>query len=478
MYLGLVDAEYRGNPMRESSAQVLPTYYKVVHTVDHHKMPHPLKVTEIRASNIVAGLKLAAMLFDELNDALGTSSLRAISQATLSLVTALQNVRKDKMECIQLTEEIHGVLYAIISLYLKSEMLGSPPLSMLDHIGKFTETIHKIHTYLEAQQEGTRIRNFFRQNELNTLLKDCHAGLQHAMEAFKASPFARLLIELGTSALSDVAKMQKTADNMHKEILEMIASISNGTNSDRASSFKIIFYAPIQAKKFHSRELELESIVKMLCEISARIAILGAGGMGKTTLVRAALHHPDVVARYEHCFFVPCDSATTSLEIAALIGDHIGLNPGKDLRRPFIRYIAAHSTCLLVLDNLETTWEPLESRGAVENLLSCLTDIFHLALMITMRGAERHAAVGWTHPFLPPLQPLSDDAARRTLFDITDNIHDPKDIDQALKLPTTCHWLLISLPIWSTRRAVLLFWLAGQERRRLCFLWAMTIDPI
>ena len=30
--------------------------------------------------------------------------------------------------------------------------------------------------------------------------------------------------------------MQKTADNMHKELLEMISSLSDGTNSDNASS--------------------------------------------------------------------------------------------------------------------------------------------------------------------------------------------------------------------------------------------------
>jgi hypothetical protein len=51
--------------------------------------------------------------------------------------------------------------------------------------------------YLEAQQEGIRIRNLFRQGEVNTLLKDCRAGLQHAMEVFKASIFTTY-VESGT----------------------------------------------------------------------------------------------------------------------------------------------------------------------------------------------------------------------------------------------------------------------------------------
>jgi hypothetical protein len=49
-----------------------------------------------------------------------------------------------------------------------------------------------------------------------------------------------------------------------------------------------------------------------------------------------------------------------------------------------------------------------------------------------MRGSERPAKVAWTHPFLPPLQPLSDDAARQTFIDITDGSADDEDMKQIL----------------------------------------------
>jgi hypothetical protein len=127
----------------------------------------------------------------------------------------------------------------------------------------------------------------------------------------------------------------------------------------------------------------LKEIVKMIHQESPRIAILGTGGMGKTSLAKAALHHPDIAAKYQHCFFVPCDSATTSIELAALIGAHIGLKPGKDLTNPILRYFSGKLTCLLILDNLEITWEPIDSRSSVEELLSLLTNIDHLAFMVS-----------------------------------------------------------------------------------------------
>jgi hypothetical protein len=51
-----------------------------------------------------------------------------------------------------------------------------------------------------------------------------------------------------------------------------------------------------------------------------------------------------------------------------------------------------------------------------------------------MRGAERPGKVCWTRPFLLPLQPLSDDAARKTFVDITDNSHNSNDIARLLSL--------------------------------------------
>jgi hypothetical protein len=106
--------------------------------------------------------------------------------------------------------------------------------------------------------------------------------------------------------------------------------------------------------------------------------------MGKTSLARATLHHPEVTGKYEqHRFFVNCDTASTKVEVAALIGAHLGLKPGKDLTRPVLNYFSSNPACLLILDNLETAWEPRESRGDVEEFLSLLTEVQHLTLMVS-----------------------------------------------------------------------------------------------
>ncbi|KAF8209179.1 hypothetical protein K438DRAFT_1811871 [Mycena galopus ATCC 62051] len=331
-------------------------------------------------------------------------------------------------------ENIHHILYAVVELHIKSETVGSLPPLMLDNIGEFVETLHKIYTFVEAQQQGNKIRHLFRNNEMNKLLQDCHAGLKQAQEMFS--------IQTQMQTLDEIREFRKTANLMHKEMMELIENLSETTVSERSSvylgvnesknssnSFSML---PSKPKIFHGREQELEHILRLIRQQPPRIAILGGGGMGKTSLARAVLHHRDTSSKFEHRFFVSAEAATTSVELAALIGLHVGLKPGQDLTKPVVQYFSRKMSCLLILDNLETVWEPTHSQAGVEEFLSLLTGIEHLALMITMRGSERPAKVAWTHPFLLPLQPLSNDAARQTFIDITDNSNTLEEMEQLL----------------------------------------------
>ncbi|KAJ7602168.1 P-loop containing nucleoside triphosphate hydrolase protein [Mycena polygramma] len=192
---------------------------------------------------------------------------------------------------------------------------------------------------------------------------------------------------------------------------------------------------PSEPKIFHGRDSELSEIFQLFSHGNPRIAILGAGGMGKTALARTVLHHPQITTRYEeHRHFVACDSVATKVELAALLGAHLGLKPGKDLARAVVQYFTGGPPSLLVLDNIETAWEPMECRKEIEEFLSLLTDVDHLALIVTMRGAERPAKVAWSHPFLPPLSPLEQDAARQMFIDIADDVHNQEDVDKVLAL--------------------------------------------
>ncbi|KAJ7288743.1 P-loop containing nucleoside triphosphate hydrolase protein, partial [Mycena rebaudengoi] len=198
-----------------------------------------------------------------------------------------------------------------------------------------------------------------------------------------------------------------------------------------AESFSML---PPSPQIFHGHDLELQDIIKILLQDSARIAILGTGGVGKTSLATAALHDPQVEAKYSHQYFVPCHSSSTCGQLVSTVADHIGVEKGSNLAQKIVHYFNHSPPSLLVLDNLETPWESVSSQSDVEEFLSLLTDAANLGLMITMRGAERPAKVKWTRPFLAPLDPLSASAALQTFVEVADDIHHQDSVKQLLEL--------------------------------------------
>ncbi|KAJ7108402.1 hypothetical protein C8R43DRAFT_1243567 [Mycena crocata] len=382
-------------------------------------MPHSSSAVKTRLEGTIACLTPALEVLNELHDTSGLPFAPVIASTLASLIVKLQTARRNTEECLKLTQNIHELIYGIIAMHVKSEAGGMLSPTTLYDLAKFTETLHKIHTFVEAQQDGSKIKNFFRQGQMNTLLKECRIGLEQAHEVFK--------FETGLTTVTSSHQMATRIQLLHDELVELISTLPDTSVSDKASSMYTLELTSIYQVQnqctFFLRIRKYFMVEKPNSNKSSNAFCLGQQGLLYSDQVEWAKQ-----------IFIAADSAPNSLELAAIIGSHLGLKPAMDLTKPVVQHCLRGPSCLLILDNLETPWEPLESRGAVEEFLSLLTDIGHLALIITMRGAERPAKVNWTRPFLQALTPLSAVAARKTFFDIADNFHDSEDIDSLLLL--------------------------------------------
>ncbi|KAJ7140422.1 hypothetical protein C8R46DRAFT_1200785 [Mycena filopes] len=390
-----------------------------------------LPTTETRLNNISKSLTVTTHTLELLVDTLKVSGLESISNTTQSLAKLVLTIKQNKEDCAQLMEHTSQLLTVIIDVYLKSNNGEDLAPSVLNQIGNLTTTLHKIHTFVEAQQTGSKFKIFLRQGELGALLKSCKAELQQEWAFFTIT------------TVNMIVDMQAKAEAKHQEVLNLIETLSS---SDSASSISKMYSGsiasstsismlPASTQIFHGRESELADILKLFNQGNPHIAILGAGGMGKTSLAKAVLHEDTIAARYtQYRFFIPCDRAGSTAELASLIGAHLGVKPGRDMTRAVLQHLRQSPPSLLVLDNLETLWEPVELCKEIEEFLSLLTDITTLSLMVTMRGAERPSKVQWTRPFLLPLRPLAQDAAQRVFQDIADDRNLPEEVNQVLQL--------------------------------------------
>ncbi|KAJ7107030.1 hypothetical protein C8R44DRAFT_744900 [Mycena epipterygia] len=396
-------------------------------------MPH--QSAEILDS-ILQYTVVAANALQDLSGATQIPFLGSVGSITLSIIPIVQNAKSQKW-CLEIMEEIHHLLCALAAICSVSDNTRSP--KMLEQIAQFAQTLKKIHACLKAQQELGKIKRLFKQNEITAQLEAL--GVNHDA----GSTLDRFLskVEYGVGVASALIELNIDTERRHQELLELISSRSGcfeTASSVRTSSYSnssgSLSVLPASPKIFHGREAECNHLTNVLLEDSARAAIMGPGGMGKSTLAMAVLHHPAIIDKYPNRHFVSCESAYTSIDLISIIGSSLGLEWTRKLSQAIVRHFSQCGTCLLVLDNLETPWEPLESRGQVEEFISLLADIPNMALLITMRGAERPGKVKWTRPFLPVLEPLSPSASRQIFAAVADepSVEDKPALDELLNL--------------------------------------------
>ncbi|KZP30828.1 TPR-like protein, partial [Athelia psychrophila] len=182
-----------------------------------------------------------------------------------------------------------------------------------------------------------------------------------------------------------------------------------------------------------------------------RIAILGAGGMGKTSAALHVIHHEAVVARYGvRVFFVACDTATSTQLLAFRILQIIGVSagPGENLVTAMHLALKCTPPTLLLLDNFESVWETEKDHTATRDLLQKIADSPSSTLIITMRANIPPPGIRWT--FSEALPPLPASSSKEVFLAINATFCDSSDdgdqvLDQLLSeldyVPLAIHLL-------------------------------------
>ncbi|KAJ7490778.1 hypothetical protein FB451DRAFT_1361532 [Mycena latifolia] len=390
-------------------------------------MPRENELHNSRLTNLIHYGTVGSRMLHDISESTDVPYFKAIAGMSSLILDTVEQVKTNKDEAVRLTTAAFGIIYALINACHDTNAELAP--GVIGAVGQFFETLQRILTYLRNHLGSNIVKRVIRRMEDSALIAECNAGLHHAQDLFG--------IQTALITNASMAEAERAASARHQELIDAFAKSSiYGSSSQTASmisSSSVTSLLPACPKIFYGRESELQDIVtNLVTKPPAHIAILGPGGIGKSSLALAALHHEQIVDKFPDRYFVPCDSAHSPADLLSLIATYFGLE-GKSTKA-ILKYLTKlPGQAVLVLDNIETCWEPQGSRLAVEEFLSQLANVKHLALILTMRGAERPSKVQWSRPFLPVLSTLSSSAARDTFRDIADDCLERDDeVDELL----------------------------------------------
>ncbi|KAF7324387.1 Tetratricopeptide repeat protein 28 [Mycena venus] len=329
------------------------------------------------------------------------SSRPALSIPVVETTSTFLGIVKEVGEMLRdvpYVKALSGVLLQIITI--KEELTDNKRRcqELIDKVSPGREGLHDLEDDLVAYAD---------------LLQDVYAALIQCTSR-KRSDRVHRWFNRG-QLLDDMLRLERLLDDFRVNFsdktlvrLEIHMNTLQGKTPSSGRSLRPIL--PPKPHFMYGREREKEAIISTLIGPSpARVAILGAGGIGKTTLAVSVLYDERCLMRYDSRYFVACDGVTSAELLLTELANVLRL-PRDQLDENMHDLVLAsfrRDASVICFDNLETAWDNLDGRRAVEELLLEFFSISHLAVLVTMRGTQRPApSAGWSKPFLQPLRSL------------------------------------------------------------------------
>ncbi|THU98323.1 TPR-like protein, partial [Dendrothele bispora CBS 962.96] len=167
------------------------------------------------------------------------------------------------------------------------------------------------------------------------------------------------------------------------------------------------------------RDDEKSTLVTTLCKDHAHVIILGAGGIGKTTLALSALCDVEVVKKHPSRHFISCEGIYSVEALLTELANALRIRNRENLRDQVVNLLCHPSNpTILCLDNFETIWTAgaIVSPSPIEQFLSQISTTPMLSIMLTLRGSQIPLNVPWSNNKCILAVRQLDTASSQTLF--------------------------------------------------------------
>ncbi|KAF5368381.1 hypothetical protein D9758_002286 [Tetrapyrgos nigripes] len=326
-------------------------------------------------------------------DAVPIPAVKLVVQTAIRVIEMCQEVRTSLEEVDELRERIRSLSVVVVQAWS-----GKPAEDITDSLRRDIEQLQSDFVYIENKlkdiSKQNTVRMFLFKTANEETVQKCLRKLDWSLSKFELS------------------HQVQTATNMNT-----VLRIFNPEFRQESTARKP--RPPSRSHIFYGRDELLNRLATRLVPASvgetgskALLALLGPGGIGKTSAALAVMKHNVVQERYggeSNQFWVGCAKATSATLLLDILYDSLCIKKrtGQTLEDILAELESPsgkpdrQSYRLLLLDNFETPWNADEEQ--VERILRDLADIPRLSILITMRANQPPTDQEWEVEVLKPV---------------------------------------------------------------------------
>ncbi|KZP29446.1 hypothetical protein FIBSPDRAFT_1038827 [Athelia psychrophila] len=356
----------------------------------------PSPAPKISQSSVLETTRTVCTLVSNLGSgALNVPGLQAAGLIGCQIIDIIQKMKDNQDAYNELVDDI-GQLMSPINLRLQGCETADVDDELKADIKRLEESLQKVRETLQYEAGRGRLDRTLNAGRNSGEIAKCKAIVNRQFIIFQNSSLMSL--RMGMASLKRQADGARPGDQD-----------ANGQIVKSASPFPS---QPAPPEDFFGRsDLILTLANLFIGNDQRRIAILGAGGLGKTSIALHLIHHEIVVQRFQgREFFVGCDGITSADGLASRILQILeaSASASGNIINALHAALAGALPTLLVLDNFETTWDTQGDHNAVRELLKKIASVKSVSVIITMRATYPPTEIQWSwSETIPVLSPAS-----------------------------------------------------------------------
>ncbi|KAG1893511.1 uncharacterized protein F5891DRAFT_1196361 [Suillus fuscotomentosus] len=350
----------------------------------HTKQPSS-QIQESQAKNMSQLLNVTIAGINAVQTVVPSDLAKGILRTVANILMVVQSVIKNKSDFRAIVNKCKTI-GEILKRVTKDTTNDNLPRYLVHALLTLNSSVNDINNKVVSRKEQGLLKRFFSATIDRDQIASWEKDIGSALKLFN------------TEAIAGIAM----------KVERLTLGLDSNTTSANVLKYHSI-EPPSRPSMFYGRD-DLVAELTTLVVNGEHIALIGLGGMGKSSLTKAILHEPLIIEKFaDRRFFVAYDDldpSTITFEtfmthFAGALGIEI---TGADPLRSISTFL--HSASALVVLNNAETFEEASALSALEKIppaIAKIADIRGVILILTSRSRRNATDVLWRMMDIPPL---------------------------------------------------------------------------